>query len=263
MSRLVLVARDAVRMIREGHSRRLVESVKTRLESVTPSLGLARDLNVPFTAPDAKLKVEVRPLRPGEEIDFLALDGPDMTDDAAHTILQQRRLLDSKVGTCWIAVDPDGRPAYMQCLVQPEHTDRLRGLFGDLYPRLLPGHALLEGAYTPPDFRGKGIMAHAMALIAASAADQDVRSVVTFVGEDNIASLKGCKKAGFWPYTRRLEVYRFGRRQVRYEPLPPGTPYAFDQPERNSVAPEAPRPIPTPRADDDRTGPSSRSTASR
>ncbi len=261
MSRLVLVARDAVRMIRDGHSRQLVDSLQTRLDSVTPALGLARDLAVPHQAPAAKVPVEVHPLGPGEELDFLALDDTDLSDDAAHTILQQRRLLDSQVGTCWIAVDPDGRPAYMQCLILPEHNDRLGGLFGDLYPRLRPGQALLEGAYTPPDFRGKGIMAHAMALIAESATDLGVRSVVTFVGEDNIASLKGCKKAGFWPYTRRLEIYRYGRRQVRYAPIPPGTPYAFDELSPDRPAPMV-RPIPTPRAGDQRAT-SAESSASR
>jgi RimJ/RimL family protein N-acetyltransferase len=262
VSRLVLVARDAVRMIRDGHSRRLVDSLKTRFDSVSPSLGLARDLAVPHQAPAAKLPVEVRPLGPGEELDFLALDDPDLSDAAAHMILQQRRLLESQAGTCWIAVDRDGRHAYMQCLILPEHNDRLRSLFGDLFPRLRPGEALLEGAYTPPDFRGQGIMAHAMALIAESAADQGVRSVVTFVGDDNIASLKGCKKAGFWPYTRRLEIYHLGRRQIRYAPMPPGTPYAFDEPPAKGADPPL-RPIPTPRPDDAVAARSANSSTSR
>ena len=92
-------------------------------------------------------------------------------------------------------------------------------------------------------------MAYAMALIAESAADLGVRSVVTFVGEDDIAALKGCKKAGFWPYTRRREIYRLGRRQVRYQPVPPGTPYPFD--EQPSVAAPGDGPLPAPRAVDD------------
>jgi RimJ/RimL family protein N-acetyltransferase len=246
-------------MVRDGHSRKLVESLKTRLDSVTPSLGLARDLQVPFEPPPAKVPVEVRPLRPGEEIDFLAMDDPDLDDDAAHMILQQRRLLDSVPGTCWIAVDRDGRPAYMQCQILPEHEAGLRALFGDLFPRLRPGQALLDGAYTPPAFRGKGIMAHAMAIIAATAAEKGARSVVTYVREDNIASLKGCKKAGFWPYTRRLEIYRFGRRQIRFEPLPPGTQYAFDEQQPANGVAASVRPIPTPRAEDARAGGSARS----
>ena len=41
---------------------------------------------------------------------------------------------------------------------------RIQSYFGGAFPILEPGTALLEGAFTPPPFRGKGIMGLAMSL---------------------------------------------------------------------------------------------------
>lgn len=228
MGRSIQRLTEAAKLVREGHGRQMLRSAGVRLNSFSPSLGLSRDLTVPHAAPPAKIPVEVRPLRAGEELGFLALD--DTIDGhAAVTILQQRRLLESGVGTCWIAVEPDGTPAYMQFLLFPRDNDGAKRLWGDLFPRLRPGECLLEGAYTPEAYRGKGIMAHAMSRIADAAAEQGARSAVTFVADDNIASLKGCKKAGFAPYTHRFEIWRLNRRRIVHQPMPHGTRYAFDE----------------------------------
>jgi RimJ/RimL family protein N-acetyltransferase len=44
-----------------------------------------------------------------------------------------------------------------------------------------------------------GIMSAAMALIAERATEVGARHVLTFVDQHNIASLKGCQRAGFHP----------------------------------------------------------------
>jgi hypothetical protein len=60
----------------------------------------------------------------------------------------------------------------------------------------------------------------AMARIAAEAQRFGVRWVLTFVGEENTASIKGCNRAGFLPYVTRHESWRFLRRKVNFMPLP-------------------------------------------
>ena len=42
-----------------------------------------------------------------------------------------------------------------------------------------------------------------------------------FVAEENIPSLKGCKKAGFEPYLRRADRWRMFRHASTFGPLPP------------------------------------------
>jgi hypothetical protein len=42
--------------------------------------------------------------------------------------------------------------------------------------------------------------------------------VITFVGFDNVASLKGCARAGFFPYVRRSQIWRFFRCRTVFGP---------------------------------------------
>jgi RimJ/RimL family protein N-acetyltransferase len=107
----------------------------------------------------------------------------------------------------------------MQWAIPSGENDRMRAFFGNLFPALGPNEALLEGAYTPPAYRGKGIMSEAMARVAENAGALGARWVITFVDQRNTASLKGCVRAGFAPYLKRHERFRLLHRQVRFEPI--------------------------------------------
>ena len=238
--RLARSAADAIRLVRGGHIKRVADSLRARLGSEKVSLGLVRDVSIPFAAPAAKMQLDVRPRRPGEELNFLSLNANAQAGDASFALVE-RRLLDAGIGTCWVALTADGAPCYMQFLLTERDNPGIRALWGDFFfPHLGPGEALLEGAFTPEAYRGQGIMAHAMARIAESATATGTRSVMTFVAADNVASLKGCKKAGFAPFLRRTENWRWGHRRIAFEQLPPGTPYSFDETPgkaRDAVAP--------------------------
>jgi RimJ/RimL family protein N-acetyltransferase len=107
----------------------------------------------------------------------------------------------------------------MQWVIPATENDRLRTVFGNLYPVLQPDEALLEGAFTPEAYRGKGIMGAAMAQIAERAAEYGARWVITFVDGQNDASFKGCRRAGFTPYVRRQEKFRLFSRWVVFNHL--------------------------------------------
>lgn len=211
--------RNGLGLIRSDEGRRgLSQAARTRLHSRREAIGLCRDLSVPFAVPPAKIPLVVRPLRPDDELSFIA-DDPDVEPELAQARLRQRWLLTADLPTCWIAVDPDGMACYMQWLIASSENDRIRAWWGGLFPELEPGEALLEGAYTSDSHRGKGIMSHAMARIAEHAADFGANKVITFVGTENIASLKGCERAGFAPYIERTDSWSLFRRHVTFRPL--------------------------------------------
>jgi GNAT superfamily N-acetyltransferase len=210
--------RSALRLIATGHWRSAWSALRARLWSDTRAVGLRRDVTVPFTPPPAKLAVDVTPLRPDDDLAFLT--GSTAAADA-YWHLNQLRLLEVGLPTCWVARAADEKVCYMQWLIRAVDSDRVRELYGPLFPRLAPDEALLEGAFTPAAFRGQGIMAHAMARIAERARDLGARWVITFVEETNAASLKGCQRAGFAPYTGRRESLRWLRRRVTFSPLSP------------------------------------------
>ena len=211
-------ARDGWGLVREGNGGAVADAIRTRLASETLAIGLRRDLTLLHPAPPAAMPLVVRPLRPDDDLGFLDA-AAGLPVEAARARAAQRRLVAAKLPTCWIALAPDGRPCYMQWLILPRDNARIRARWGDLFPALRADEALLEGAYTAESARGQGIMAHAMARIAAEASCLGARWVVTFVGADNAASLKGCRKAGFTPYLERRESWRLFRRRVRCTPL--------------------------------------------
>ena len=196
--------RQVGRMVREGRGRVLMDVLRERWASRRLSYGLRRDLAVPFPAPAARLPVTIRPLRDSDVPALLALDAPGL-DEAAR----------------------DERRTRLDMIAAGLHM-RVEAFFHGIFPRLAADEALLEGAFTPEEFRGQGIMAAAMAQLAELAGPLGARWVVTFVTADNLPSLKGCKRAGFAPYLTREESWQQFRRRLAFTPLPPGTPYPFE-----------------------------------
>jgi RimJ/RimL family protein N-acetyltransferase len=211
-------ARDLGRLVLTGNPGKAWWAVAYRAYSDSVSIGFRRDLAVPFTGPKAKIPMTVRPLVETDDLSALNPE-PGLSADEAFWRLTQRRLLESGLKTCYVAIAPEGKPCYMQWVILPSENERLRAFFGNLYPVLGPHEALLEGAYTPVAYRGKGIMGAAMAEVAGRAAGHGARWVITFVDEQNEASHKGCLRAGFTPYLRRHETFRWFHRRVSFEPV--------------------------------------------
>ena len=65
-------------------------------------------------------------------------------------------------------------------------------------------------------------MSAAMSRIAEEAGPLGARYVITFVGTDNPASLRGCEKANFFPYVLRTQYFRLGRQRVDFDVLAHG-----------------------------------------
>ena len=221
MTGAIARAWDLLRLVVTGRGRRVWGALTYLVYSDSESVGLRRDLRTPCLAPAAKRPFQVRPLTPVDELAWLDVREPGLSDDQVYAGLGQARLLRSGIQTCHVAVEPDGTACYMQWLILSNQNNQVRAFFGNLYPRLAPDEALLEGAYTPEAYRGQGIMAAAMAQIAERADQFGARWVVTFVDEGNAASLKGCARAGFVPYVRRHERFRLFRRYVSFTPVSP------------------------------------------
>jgi GNAT superfamily N-acetyltransferase len=180
------------------------------------SLGLARDLSVPFPAPAAQIPITVRPMQDEDWATLFDLDAPGISADERELRLHRLELAHERVGSPFVAVTDDGEPCYVQWLFTAAENERMRAFFNDVFPNLGPDEMLLEGAFTPEKHRGKGIMPCAMAQIADEAAVRGARRVVAFVTEDNVPSLKGCAKAGFTPYIRRTVRWAGLRRTIAF-----------------------------------------------
>ena len=187
--------------------------------------GLGRDLAVPLEPPDAKIPITVRPL---EDADLPALFAHEVAEgDIAERleVAWRHAFIEKGAHGGFVAIDGrNGAPCYVQWLLGSRDNGFIAKLGG--FPALAAHEALLENAYTPPAYRGLGIMAAAMALIAARAADFGAGHVLTFVAAGNIPSLRGCQRAGFHPeIVHHRTNFCFGTiRRDRFETLPAGDP---------------------------------------
>jgi hypothetical protein len=209
--------------------RRSWKALLNRLHSSWDAVGLRRDLAVPLDAPAAAIPITVRPIEARDVPGILDVANPQLSNEEKWQRVVRRHLLDANFGTCFVAVTEDDKPCYMQWLFTSQDNEKIRSYFSGLFPELARDEALLEGAFTPEAFRGKRIMQTAMAHIAEKGAGLGARFVITFVGFDNIASLKGCARAGFFPYVRRSQIWRFFRCRTVFGP--------YEEPASGATAP--------------------------
>ena len=205
-------------------SARIAGRLRMGLRFESTRIGLRRDLSIPFTAPDAKIPVSIRPLTAADLPALLGLDETASPEDTFETGWR-RAFAARHMRGGHVAVDErNGTPCYMQWLLGADDNDFVVSLGG--FPALKREEALLENAYTPARYRGMGIMPAAMARIAERASDQGARYVITFVQDNNVASLKGCQRSGFAPHLRHDYVqlgFGFARRD-RFVELPADDP---------------------------------------
>ena len=216
-----LLERTGRRLARKIGARRVVDLVSGRKpwRSELVSLGLRRDLTIPFTPSPAKIPITVRAMQPADIP--VIFDETDLAaDDDERALRKSRReLAEQGKGTAYVAVTENGMPCYAQWLITPTANERLRPFFHGVFPILAADEALLEAAYTPVQYRGLGIMPCAMAQIAERGLNSGARWVITFVTESNLPSIKGCVGAGFAPYVRRIERWHGPRRTLTFTPL--------------------------------------------
>jgi GNAT superfamily N-acetyltransferase len=216
MQRMLGTITTVLLVAKHGEIQAIIQEAWQRLYSRSTSLILRRDLSKPISAPSAKQPITVRP----------------MHDSDLSRIMKERPrrypVLSANIPTCYVAESTDGQLCYMQWLIGPDEQPRLKPYVKGELKELRPDEALLEFAYTFEKFRGQGVMAAAMATIAEQGLGAGARWALTYVKCDNIASLKGCAKAGFRPYMMREERWRFFRLRQSFRLLPDGARYAFE-----------------------------------
>lgn len=223
-------ASTAAFLLRGGKTSKVKELIVRFWNTETRYLGLRRDLTVPFEAPTAKEPIMLRPLSKSDIDVLLNTKGSGLTEDERVLRYWQTKIVEAEIPTCWVAVTSEGLPCYMQWLIGHADTQRAKSFYGRQFPEIGPQEALLEGAFTPAQFRGMGIMPCAMAQISEKATNLGARWVVTFVADDNTAALKGCQRAGFRPYVVRYRKWRRFRRHFSLLDIGEDARYPFEPP---------------------------------
>lgn len=182
------------------------------------SFGLRADLDQLPPHPRAKVPLEMEPVDAAafrgfeQELERVGEAGAPQVEDPASMSRQG-------VAGLYVAHDPGGAPMYAQWLIRCEEQASLHAAVPRLFPHLEEGESLLEGAYTFQGSRRLGAMSDGMHQLLVRSRDAGDARAYTYVGTENIASLRGCANAGFRLDHVRVTKRRLGRRQVeRREP---------------------------------------------
>ncbi|NNE32915.1 MAG: hypothetical protein HKN40_11155 [Winogradskyella sp.] len=196
-----------INLIKKGEFKFIVKGVSKRVFSETKTFGLKRDLRMHFNAIDPKINIRIRLYR---------------DEDKAYFIkdLQNHGLIEKNIPKCYVATTDKNLPCFRQWLIISEYRDAVQDFWGPIFPILKEDEILLEGGFTIPTMRNKGIMSTAIPEILEIEKPVDKRYVITFVGVNNIPSLKGIHRSGFVPYILRIEKWCLFNRRVIFKEIP-------------------------------------------
>jgi hypothetical protein len=191
----------------EGKLSVIISKLRYHMWSDSRHAVLCRDLSQAIEHPKARVNFSVRLYDPGDAAILFNLDLPDAQE--------RRRVLENwmerGVKRCYVAVLDDGRAIFMQWLLVPSDKRLLPDIF-ETFPALEPDMVVLEGAYTPPQFRRLPVMPAAMARIAEEGRHLGARSAVVSIEAGNASMITAARWAGFSPWrltTKRRRL--FGR----------------------------------------------------
>ena len=213
------LGRTIFRMIRRGESGVVLKELRDRLWSNETSLVLRCDLREHHHAPAAKIPLRLRPMELG--------DFPSIVAERPRRLPV---LLDNIPGG-YVAVTEAGELAFMIWLIFSCEWPRFKRHFkGEIAQPLKADECMLEFAYTFEKFRGLGVMSAAMVMIVEEAVKVHPSAswAYNYIRLGNEASLKGCRNAGFRPYSRREERWRAMRLRQKFVSLRPGSPFPFE-----------------------------------
>lgn len=207
MSNLLSKIKLAFSLVFKGQFGFVARAVRNRFSSSHFAFGLKRDLTIPFSSPISDIDLSIRLYKTSDAKYF----------EMANT---NKGLLAQNIPYCYVAINSNNEPCFMQWLIDYTQNDKIQDYFGNIFPLLKEDEALLEGAYVQPKNRGKHIMQAGIYKIIDNCNHKNARYIITFVEIHNIPSLRACSHSGFYPYTLRIEKWFLFNKKTTFVDIP-------------------------------------------
>lgn len=175
----------------------LLSEIKQRTYRKERFIGLAKYLNEPDIEVKSKIDFNLKLATPEDIREMLEI-GRSEGKDAIFDLIQRKWFFDSGFRNCYVArTSPGSEMCYMQWMISRRDENAGTEIFQSSFPRLENAEIQLEHAYTFTKFRGNRIMSAVMNQLFQIARQQAAARVITYVLDNNPASLKGCYNVGF------------------------------------------------------------------
>ncbi len=189
--------RYAVLLARVGGPKVFFRQLKRQVYSRATFIGLEKNLNTKCAPVPCRVEYALQ-LASEKDMDEVVQKAKTESKESAHELVQRRWFYESGFLNCYVARTIDtGELCYMVWLISLVDRALVKSGFRDMLPRLKEDEILMENSYTFEKHRGNRIMPSAMAEWSEMARSNGFKRVITYVRQDNIASLRGCERAGF------------------------------------------------------------------
>jgi RimJ/RimL family protein N-acetyltransferase len=194
---LLSKARFAVLLLRVGGPIPVLLQLKRQLYSRGTFLGLEKYLELDGIRIPCGVEYTLS-LASDDDMNEILERAKHESRQSAHELVQRKWFYDAGFRNCYVARAVDtGEPCYIQWMISLADGEVLARRFAKRFPKLEEHEVLLENAYTFEKYRGKRLMPSVELRLAEVAREKGFKRMITYVLDDNVASLKGCERAGF------------------------------------------------------------------
>lgn len=189
-----------------------------QLYSHTIFLGLEKRLDESIPGKPSAYEYTLTPASP-EDVDEFFQKMAYETKKSRYQVLERRWFYESGFHNCYVARASDTNElCHIRWLVTSQDEKVRAEAFGSRLPKLKEDEVLSENVYTLEKYRGKGIQISVGLQVAEIARKQGFRRLITYVAEDNIASLRGSKRVGYQAFemvSQRHILFRTVRKTIQ------------------------------------------------
>jgi ribosomal protein S18 acetylase RimI-like enzyme len=178
-------------------------------------LGLEQDLETKVVLLSSRFTYSLQPASE-KDIEELLTKAKTESKASAHELIERKWFYESGFCDCYVARTTDaGELCFIAWLVSPKDSSVMSQGFRSRLPSLKEDELLLENCYTFERYRGNGIMPSVVGRLCELARSQGFKRLITYVRQDNRASLRAFDKLGLRKFEEipELKLLFFTRRK--------------------------------------------------
>ncbi|OGO20818.1 MAG: hypothetical protein A2144_03455 [Chloroflexi bacterium RBG_16_50_9] len=196
----------AARLFKVGGPRVFWHQLKRQIYSRDTLFGLEKTWNADGAQVSSRLQYVLSKASEEDMAEVLSRAKTE-SKQAAHELVERKWFYDCGFHDCYVARTVDtGEPCCLAWLVSAEDNDVVTQGFGSRLPALKKDELLLENCYTFEKYRGKNLMPAVVLDLWKMAGGHGFRRLITYVRQDNTASLKVFEKLAFREFEKIPEL---------------------------------------------------------
>lgn len=196
---------DALLALKLLGPRIFTQNLKTQLYSQIPFLCLGKELDRGYPSQEIYKGFTLLPASSEDVENFFQLMVKE-SKSSQYELLVRKRFYERGFRDCYIGREDNSNE--MCCIVwMVTPTDVKNTHSANIYPGLKKDELFAENIYTLEKFRGKGVMTSTGFQQEEIARKLGFKRMFFYVKEDNISSLKSCKRRGHLTYSKLLRCH--------------------------------------------------------